>query len=383
MGPLHGLRIIEMAGVGPIPLCGMILSDLGADLIRIERPGGHPAGPLKGADPKFGFMNRGRPSVALDVKTPEGIEAVLALAEKADALIEGFRPGVMERLGLGPDVVMKRNPRLVFGRVTGWGQDGPLAKAAGHDINYIALTGVLHAIGLKGGKPVAPLNLVGDFGGGTMLLAIGVLAALIEAKGSGKGQVIDAAMTEGSALLLSMMTGWLAHGAFVEERGGNLLDGGAHFYDAYETKDGQFVTIGAIEPEFYALFRQKTGLTGPEFDMPMQRESWPALKEKVAAVFKTRTRAEWCTLLEGTDVCFAPVLTMKEAFTHPHHVARGSYVERDGVMQPAPAPRFSRTKPEIGSAPAARGADTERALRDWGFSDEKLAALKKAGAISS
>ncbi len=380
MGPLKGYRIVEMAGLGPVPLCGMILADLGAEVIRIDRKALDYDRSERGG---WGYeiFNRGRPSVALDLKTPEGVETLLKLIERADALIEGFRPGVMERLGLGPDLAMKRNPRLVYGRMTGWGQDGPLAKTAGHDINYISLTGALHAIGPTGGKPVPPLNLLGDFGGGTMFLAVGVLAALLEAKSSGKGQIIDSAMTEGTSILMTMAYGMRASGYWTEERGSNALDGGAHFYGTYETKDGKYISIGSIEPQFYALLREKAGLTDPAFDDQTNREHWPKLREKLTAVFKTKTRDEWCALMEGTDVCFAPILTMAEAFKHPHNAARKAFVEVDGVLQPAPAPRFSRTKPELGIPPQPRGANTEPALRQWGFTDADLSALKEAGAI--
>ena len=376
MGPLKGLRIVEMAGIGPGPLCAMILSDLGASVICIDRKGGIPH---RNRDREH--YRRGRPSVSVDLKRPEGKEAVLKLIESADALIEGFRPGVMERLGLGPDVALARNPRLVYGRMTGWGQTGPLAQAAGHDINYISLTGALHAIGPKGQKPVPPLNLVGDFGGGTMFLAVGVLAALLEAKVSGKGQVVDAAMTEGAQILMTSMYDLLGRGMWHDERGANLLDGGAHYYGTYETKDGKYISIGSIEPQFYALLREKAGLIDPLFDKQMDRSVWPVLQEKLTAVFKTKTRDEWCAIMEGSDVCFAPVLSIAEAAKHPHNVARNAFVDVGGTLQPAPAPRFSRTKSEVQGPASSVGADTVPGLQAWGFSDAEIAKLKAADAI--
>lgn len=377
MGPLNGVRVVEMGGIGPGPFAGMMLADMGADIIRIERPGGLQLFP----DPKFDVMQRGRRSVILDIKKPEGAAAVLELAERADALIEGFRPGVMESLGLGPDDCLKRNSRLVYGRITGWGQDGPLARAAGHDINYIALTGALHAIGRRDENPVPPLNLIGDFGGGGMLFAFGVACALFEAQRSGHGQVVDAAMVDGVASLMAMIYGFLASGLWLDERGVNLLDSGAHFYDTYETSDGKWVAIGSIEPQFYAKLLQHTGIDDPAFQSQLDRDRWPALKEVLSTVFKTKTRDEWCEIMEGTDVCFAPVLSLGDAPNHPHNVARGTLVEIDGVPQPAPAPRFSRTPGEIQGPPPNPGEHTESALLDWGFSKERLASLKKAGAI--
>ncbi|NWG45235.1 MAG: CoA transferase [Alphaproteobacteria bacterium] len=374
MGPLAGIRIVEFAGIGPGPFAAMLLSDMGAEVVRIDR---------KGARGGRDLLNRGRRSVALDLKSAEGVETALALIERADGLVEGFRPGVMERLGLGPDVALARNPRLVYGRMTGWGQDGPLAHAAGHDINYIALTGALEAIGERGRKPVPPLNLVGDFGGGALYLAFGLVCGLIEARGSGKGQVVDAAMVDGAASLMTMF--WSLRSAALPgfslgARGEGMLAGGAPFYDTYETADGKWVAIGAIEPQFYALLREKAGLDDPAFDAQFDTAAWPALKAKVAEVFRTRTRAEWCALLEGTDACFAPVLTMDEVPDHPHNKARGIYVERDGVVQPAPAPRFSRTPGAIAGPPAEPGAHTEAVLADWGLG-ERIAALRASGAI--
>ena len=372
-GPLSGLKIIEFAGIGPGPFCGMLLSDLGADVVRIDRKGG-------GRGSKFDVTARGRRSVALDLKTPEAVEACLTLMERADAAFEGFRPGVMERLGLGPEVVLKRNPKLAYGRMTGWGQFGPLAQAAGHDINYIALTGALAAIG-GGDKPVPPLNLVGDFGGDALYLAFGLLAGVIHARATGEGQVIDCAMTDGSASLMSMFYGMLASGVWREGRAGNLLDGGAPFYDVYRCKDDQWVSLGSIEPQFYALLLEKAGLDDPQFKLQMSRDDWPELKSKLAAVIRTKTRDEWTALMEGTDVCFAPVMGLKEAATHPHNAARETFVSMDGVVQPAPAPRFSATPGAIQAPPPAIGADNEAALADWGFAPSAIQALRAAGAL--
>ena len=372
-GPLSGVKIVEFAGIGPGPFCGMLLSDLGADVVRIDRKGG-------GRGSKFDVTARGRRSVALDLKTPEAVEACLTLMERADAAFEGFRPGVMERLGLGPDVALKRNPKLVYGRMTGWGQFGPLAQAAGHDINYIAITGALAAIGLDD-KPIPPLNLVGDFGGGALYLAFGLLAGIISARTTGQGQVVDCAMTDGAASLMSMFYGMLASGAWREGREANLLDGGAHFYGTYKCKDDQWVSLGSIEPQFYALLLEKAGLDDPQFKLQMSRDDWPELKSKLAAVIKTKTRAEWTSLMEGTDVCFAPVMGLKEAATHPHNVARQTFVTIDGVVQPAPAPRFSATPGAIQAPPPAIGADNEAALADWGFTPDAIQALQTAGAL--
>jgi len=337
-GPLTGVRIVEFAGIGPGPFACMLLADMGAEVLTLDRVGAR-------KNPKA-VAGRGRKVVELDLKDKSSIAQVLDLLSHADALIEGFRPGVMERLGLGPDVVQTRNPRLVYGRMTGWGQEGPLAQAAGHDINYISVTGALAAIG-TGQKPVPPLNLVGDFGGGALYLVVGVLAALLEARKSGKGQVVDAAMCDGAASLMSMFFDMTAMGRWTESRESNFLDGGAHFYGVYECACGNFISIGSIEPQFYALLRQLAGLTDDSFDAQMDRKAWPALKQKLVKVFKTRTREEWCNIMEGTDVCFAPVLTMAEAPHHPHMAARKVFVSRHGVTQPAPAPRFSRTPSTI------------------------------------
>jgi len=372
-GPLSGVKIVEFAGIGPGPFCGMLLSDLGADVVRIDRKGG-------GRGSKFDVTARGRRSVALDLKSPEAVEACLTLMERADAAFEGFRPGVMERLGLGPEVALKRNPKLVYGRMTGWGQFGPLAQAAGHDINYIAITGALAAIGLDD-KPIPPLNLVGDFGGGALYLAFGMLAGIISARTTGQGQVVDCAMTDGAASLMSMFYGMLASGAWREGREANLLDGGAHFYGTYQCKDGGWVSLGSIEPQFYALLLEKAGLDDPQFKLQMSRDDWPALKAKLTDVIKTKTRDEWTALMEGTDVCFGPVMGLKEAASHPHNAARETFVTIDGVVQPAPAPRFSATPGAIQAPPPAIGADNEAALAEWGFAPSAIEALQTAGAL--
>jgi len=382
MGPLKGVKVVEMAGIGPGPMCAMLLSDMGATVIRVDRIEDSGLG-IAAGNPKFDILTRGRQSVAVDVKKPEGVETILKLIEQADALIEGFRPGVMERLGLGPDVCLKRNPRLVYGRMTGFGQDGPLAKAAGHDINYIALAGALHPIGHAGGPPVPPLNLVGDFGGGAMFLAFGVVCGVLEAKGSGQGQVVDAAMVDGASYLTSPFYGMMASGFWKKERGTNILDTGAHFYNVYETKDGEHVSIGSIEPKFYEELLEKTGLKGQNLPAQRDREQWPAMKEKFTALFKTKTRAEWNTSMEGSDMGYAPVLSFTEAMAHPHNVARKAFVEVDGVTQPAPAPRFSRTKEGVQKAPSKRGADTVPALKAWGFTDSQLTALQQSKVIGA
>ncbi|NML28248.1 CaiB/BaiF CoA transferase family protein [Zoogloea dura] len=381
MGPLHGVKVIEFAALGPCPMAAMILADLGAEVVRIERkpaPGAKPASDL--FDPKIDILNRSRRVVTLDLKKPEGLAAARALVAKADILVEGYRPGVMERLGVGPDESLAANPKLVYGRMTGWGQSGPLAHSAGHDINYLSLSGALHAIGEPGGKPVVPLNLVADCGGGAMLLVVGVLAALTEARTSGQGQVVDAAMTDGSALLMTMMYTLKAMGQWSSERGSNLLDGGAPFYDTYRCADGKYISIGPIEPQFYALFLEKTGITDPDFKLQWDRTRWPELKTRLATHLETRTRAEWCELLEGSDACVAPVLSMDEAPEHPHNRARGTFIELDGVIQPAPAPRFSRSVPAHPHPPVV-GSTGEDVLTDWGFTPEAIADLRQAGAI--
>lgn len=380
MGPLQGIKIIEFAALGPAPMGTMLLADLGAEVLRIERQAGAGSRPTAELfDPALDILNRNRRVVALDLKRPEAIETVLRLVEGADALIEGFRPGVMERLGLGPEVCLQRNPRLVYGRMTGWGQQGLLAQSAGHDINYLSLSGALHAIGEAGRKPVVPLNLVADGGGGAMLLALGVLAGLLEARSSGQGQVVDAAMTDGSALLMSMMYTLKAMGQWQQQRGSNLLDGGAHFYDTYACRDGKWLSVGAIEPQFYALLLEKTGITDPEFQQQWDRSRWSRLKEKLAQVIGTRTRDEWCSIFDGTDACVAPVLDMDEAPQHPHNRSRHTFTEVAGVVQPAAAPRFSRTPPARPTPPQT--ASDPQALLDWGCKAGELAALRDQGVL--
>lgn len=368
-GPLSHLTVIEFAGLGPAPFAGMMLADQGARVIRIDRPskrsaqdGGMDALTARNSD----VLSRGRESITLDLKRPQSIEVALRLIERADVLIEGFRPGVMESLGLGPEVCLLRHPSLVYGRVTGWGQTGPLSLAAGHDINYIALSGALHSTARRGGPPTPTPGLIGDFGGGGMLLAFGVLAAVSHAQRSGEGQVVDAAITDGSALLGSLIHGWHSSGLWNAEAGTNNGDGGAHFYDAYVCADGKYVSIGSMEPQFYALLREKCGLKEPEFDAQWNASQWPALKERVAEVFLQRTRQQWCDLLEGTDVCFAPVLSLDEAPQHPHNRARGTFVQVNGITQPAPAPRFSQTPSVACHAVRDVGADTASILAEIG-----------------
>ncbi|MEA3139454.1 MAG: alpha-methylacyl-CoA racemase [Gammaproteobacteria bacterium] len=374
MGPLAGVRIIEMAGIGPGPFCGMMLSDMGAEVIRVDRKSSVDLGVEMPR--QFNVLNRGRRSIALDLKTPEGIAAVKRIATKCDALIEGFRPGVMERLGLGPDELLRCNSRLVYGRITGWGQTGPVASAAGHDINYISLTGMLHAIG-RSGPPSPPLNLVGDFGGGAMYLAFGVVCALLEARSSGKGQVVDAAMVDGAASLGAAIFGLRAAGIWNENRADNILDSGAPWYDVYETADGKYISIGSIEERFFNLLLEKLDLRAPEL-RDRDRSNWPRLRTVLTDAFRTRTRADWCKLMEGSDICFAPVLTMDEAPVHAHMQDRGVFCEIDGVVQPGPAPRFSRTKPEVKSAPSVVGEHTDEILTEFGFSDEEIGRLNAA-----
>lgn len=380
-GPLHGYRIIEIAGIGPGPFAAMMLADMGAEVIRVERAQAV-RGPAPDA-PGFDALQRGRRNIAIDLKHPDGVATLLRLVESADALIEGFRPGVMERLGVGPDACLARNPRLVYGRMTGWGQSGMYAQAAGHDINYIALAGALAHFGRAGEAPVPPLNMVGDFGGGGMFLAFGVVCALLEAQRSGAGQVVDAAMVDGAAVLMTMFWAFKSIGAFDENaRGTNLLDTGAHFYDVYRCADGQYVSIGSIEPQFYAELLRLTGLEGdPEFSAQMDKTAWPHLKQRLAELFATKTRDEWCSIMEATDVCFAPVLTMSEAAAHPHNVERGTFIEVAGVTQPAPAPRFSRSAPEVSMPPAHPGQHTREVLLDWGFAEAEVAALVESGAV--
>lgn len=361
-GPLAGVKIVEFAGIGPGPFCGMLLSDMGADVIRIDRPGNGKPGRAEDV------VGRGRRSIGLNLKDPADVEVALKLIAQADALIEGFRPGVMERNGLGPDVALARNPKLVYGRMTGWGQTGALSHSAGHDLNYIAITGALHAMGDGDGRPRPPLNLVGDYGGGALYLAMGVLAAIISVKNGGKGQVIDVAMSDGAASLTAMFWGMRAMGVWTDDREANMLDGGAHFYDTYETKDGKWISLGSIEPQFYAILREKAGLTDAAYDAQMDRSKWPELKKKVMAVIKTKTQAEWNEIMEGTDICYAPVLSMADAPSYKHNVDRGTFVEIEGVVQPAPAPRFSETPGAIQGRPPGLGEHTEAIIKDWGVS---------------
>ena len=394
MGPLDGVRVVELAGIGPGPFAGMMLADMGADVLRVDRVDGvdrsHPvdrvaATAARLGDPVTDVMGRGRRSVAIDLKHPAGRDALLRLVGSADALIEGMRPGVTERLGIGPEPCLAANPRLIYGRMTGWGQDGPYATAAGHDINYIALSGSLSLFGRHGQPPTPPVNLIGDFGGGGMLLAFGIVCGILEASRSGRGQVIDAAMVDGSALLASMIWGLRAAGVW-GEHGTNLLDTGAWYYDTFETADGKWVSIGSLEPQFFAELTRITGLAddidgrGPLPDQA-DRSTWPAAKERLAAVMRTKTRDEWCALMEGSDVCFAPVLGLDEAPAHPHNQARGTFVEVGGVTQPAPAPRFSRTPGAVRGPAVAPGTDTDGALADWGFAAGEIASLRECGAV--
>jgi alpha-methylacyl-CoA racemase len=378
-GPLEGIRIIELAGLGPAPFAGMMLSDAGADVIRIDRSDRAQYPPRQ--DPHVDLMNRGRRSVAVDLKHPEGVGLVLRLVEGADGLMEGFRPGVAERLGLGPDVCLARNPRLAYGRMTGYGQEGPMSQAAGHDIDYIALSGALEAVGRAGDRPVPPLNLVGDFGGGGMLLAYGMLAAILGARTTGQGQVIDAAMVDGAAALMTMTYTLRSAGIWQDARGTNLLDTGAHFYEVYETSDGGYLGVGAIEPQFYAELMRLLGLGDEDLSTQMDRTTWPAMKERFAAIFATRTRAEWEEVFAGSDACVAPVLSATEAPDHPHNRARGTFTEVAGVVQPAPAPRFLSTPGEIRRPPPNPGQYGDEALTDWGLSADDVTDLRESGAI--
>jgi alpha-methylacyl-CoA racemase len=370
-GPLRGIRVVEIAGIGPGPHAATLLADLGADVVRVERPGA--TSPVSMTND---LLTRGRPSVALDLKRREAVEAVLTLVEGADVLIEGMRPGAMERLGLGPEECLARNPRLVYGRMTGWGQDGPLARTAGHDMNYISIAGALHGLGQDPDRPQFPTNLLGDFGGGSTYLVIGVLAALLESRGSGEGQVVDAAIVDGTAHLSAMFAGMLASGFAREQRAANLLDGGAPFYDVYETADGKHMSVGALEPQFYAVLVDRLGLE----DLPDRDDlsQWPVLRAALAARFRERTQAEWTEVFDGSDACCAPVLPLTEAAEHPHLRARGTYVERAGVLQPSPAPRFSRTRATLTSGPTAPGGQTREALTAWGVPD--VEALIESGA---
>jgi len=381
-GPLDGVRVIELAGIGPSPFACMMLADAGADVLRLERASARSAGSEEDSRPYWDVLNRNRPSVGVDLKQPSAVGLVLDLVEQADVLIEGFRPGVAERLRVGPRECAARNPKLVYGRMTGWGQDGPLADTAGHDIDYIAISGALWPLGRHGERPVAPLNLVGDFGGGGMLLAFGVLAALLEARRSGKGQVVDAAMTDGSAALMSMIYGFKRLGWWKEERGMNILDSGAHFYEVYETADGKYFAVGAMEAKFYAELLKGLGLDGADLPDQMDRDRWPEMKERFAAIFATKTRDEWAAVFDGTDACAVPVLSPWEAHEHPHNKARRTFVEVDGVLQPAPAPRFSRTESVLRRPPSPPGADTDEGLAAWGLEASEIADLRESGAIS-
>ncbi len=378
MGTLTGVKVVEFAGIGPGPFSCMLLADMGAEVIRIDRAGNVGKDPHQ---PSTQPTLRGRRNIALDLKKPDAVATALELCAKADIVIEGFRPGVMERLGLGPEVVMARNPKLIYGRMTGWGQTGPIAHTAGHDINYIALTGALHAIGTKAGGPVPPLNLVGDYGGGALYLVVGVLAAYIEAQKSGKGQIVDTSMVEGAASLMTPTYGALASGAWVEAREANRLDGGCHHYNVYATSDGEHICIGSNEPQFYQLLLETVGLADANLPAQGDRSHWPAMRDRLAAIFKTKTRAEWTALMEQQDVCFAPVLSMREAPAHPQNQARGTFVTVDGVLQPGPAPRFSRTPSEIARGPAHAGEHSREVLADWGVEPRRIAALLETGAL--
>lgn len=377
-GPLAGLRVVEFAGIGPGPFCGMLLSDLGADVIRIDRKAGY-SGPGPGDDPRA-VTNRGRRSLACDLKNPASIELCLDLIERADALFEGFRPGVMERLGLGPDVALARNPRLVYGRLTGWGQDGPYALRAGHDINYIAISGALDSIGTPD-APVAPLNLVGDFGGGALYMAMGLLAGVLHARNTGTGQVVDCAISDAAASLMAMFYGYAAMGRHSGSRGGNLLDGGAHFYNSYRCADGKWISVGPIEPQFYALLREHAALADEVFEVQFDQSRWEEAKVRLAEIFATRTRQEWCAILEPYDTCFAPIMSIAEAPDHPHNHARELFVEVEGVRQPGAVPRFSHSPGAVQGRPPRAGEHNEAVLADWGIAPEKIAALTTPGGL--
>jgi alpha-methylacyl-CoA racemase len=387
-GPLNGIKIIELAGIGPAPYTCMMLADAGAQVLRLERAA---SGAVErgeemkaaGEGPYWDLLNRSRPSVGIDLKNPDAVELVLGLVAEADGLIEGFRPGVAERLGIGPDACLARNARLVYGRMTGWGQDGPMAPMAGHDIDYIAIGGALWSMGRADSAPVPPLNLVGDFGGGGMLLAFGMVAALLEAARSGQGQVVDAAMVDGAASLMTMIHAFHAHGIWSDQRGSNMLDTGAPFYEVYETSDGKWMAVGGIEPQFYAALLEGLGLSGdPSLPGQMERDEWPAMKERFAAVFKTKTRDEWSAIFDRTDACVAPVLSAWEAHEHPHNVARSTYIEVEGAVQPAPAPRFSRTPSVVSKPPSPPGADTVSGLVEWGVDEGVVTKLRESGALS-
>jgi alpha-methylacyl-CoA racemase len=375
-GPLQGLKVIELAGIGPGPFCGMLLSDMGADVLRIDRPGSRAQ-----SDPRVDIDGRGRRSIELDLKRPESVALCLALCEAADVIFEGYRPGVAERLGLGPEAALERNPRIVYGRMTGWGQQGPYAQRAGHDLNYIAISGALDAIGTRD-KPVPPLNLVGDYGGGAMFLAVGLLAAVLSARVTGKGQVVDAAMTDGAAYLTAVFHRLRAKGQWTSQRASNLLDGGAPFYDTYRCADGKWVAVGAIEPQFFAVLVDKMGLPAAMREQQMDHAQWPEMKAQMAEVFATRTRDDWCARFGSSDACFAPVLSIDEALADPHNVARGTFVEVEGVPQPAPAPRFSRTPGEIQAGALRAGSDSVAVLGDWGIDPVRAEALRASGIVA-
>ncbi|HSZ37862.1 MAG TPA: CaiB/BaiF CoA-transferase family protein [Acidimicrobiales bacterium] len=387
-GPLSGIKIIELAGIGPAPFTCMMLADAGAQVLRLERA---PAGAVEageefaksGAGSYWDLLNRSRSSVGIDLKNPDALELVLGLVEQADGLIEGFRPGVAERLGVGPEDCFARNKRLVYGRMTGWGQDGPMASMAGHDIDYIAIGGALWSLGRADSAPVPPLNLVGDFGGGGMLLAFGMVAALLEAARSGEGQVVDAAMVDGAASLMTMIHAFHRHGLWNDERGANMLDTGAPFYEVYETADGKWMAVGGIESQFYAELIRGLGLEGDSsFPSQMSRDQWPAMKTRFGEIFKSKTRDEWSAIFDGTDACVVPVLSPWEAHLHPHNVARSTFVEVNGTVQPAPAPRFSRTPSAISKPPSPPGADTISALVEWGVTEDAVKKLRESGALS-
>ncbi len=379
MGPLSGYTIIELAGIGPAPFCATLLADMGAEVIRVDRT--KPSGLGLEMETKYNVLNRGRRSIAIDLKSPRGVDTVLRMVEKADALIEGFRPGVAEKIGVGPEDCWARNLKLVYGRMTGWGQTGPWAGAAGHDINYISLSGTLDAIGPADGPPVPPLNLVGDFGGGGMFLAVGVLAAMMEAQASGKGQVVDASMVEGSAYLAAMFYGLTAAGMWRQGRGSNSLDGGSHFYGVYRTKDGKYVSIGSIEPKFYQLLIELSGADAGKMTNQMDAEAWPEKRQYLAEIFASKTRDEWDEVLAATDVCYAPVLSFSEAMEHPHNKARTSFIEVDGVAQPAPAPKFSRTNSAVTRPPAEEGEHTNEILAELGLSREEIDRLSDSAVV--
>jgi len=381
MGPLRGIRILELGGIGPVPFAGMLLSDLGADVVRIDRVGDHPLGGW--TDPKYDILGRGRRSLAIDLKHPRAAEIVSRIVAKSDALIEGFRPGVAERLGLGPSTCSEWNPRLVYGRMTGWGSTGSRAQMAGHDVNYISVTGALHAIGPVGGPPVVPLNLIGDFGGGALYLTLGVVSAILEARTSGRGQTVDAAMVDGAASLMAALYGAFAIGFWRDERGSNLLDGAAPYYGIFETKDGKHMAVGAIEPAFYAELVTRLGLDPAELAGQLDRDEWAATRERFAQIFRTKTQAQWCEIFDGTDACVTPVLSMRAATEDAHLRERGTFVEIDGIVQPAPAPRFSRTPSSVQSSASLPGAHSAEILKEIGYADAEIDALAQVGAVKA